>query len=352
MTTADDVRMIENEVQGVAEAIENIAGPKSLVVLAIVSKDALSRVQSKYFAGAVRITTEDDVLDTVTALSRSYPQSRLAVIRSAEFSSSSMKLEVPSNFKSLEIITATGHDLYLTSDSSFCGINLTKWNGRSSSYASYELTLRSNVFLELPDYEFAEKDIRPQFKFEDEGDVANAAAIIKNDMDGGPLMSVSSKQSNILPWLAAGAGATAGAATAVGMVSSFKFSAWGAYVSYGPLTAATGYATGTGSLAIVGGAALGVGVGVAAAVYFIPWRKLATWAVKAWDLFMVFVKSVWSFFKRAWQLFLGFLKGVIKAIKMYAVSAAGILSWGAKSVYSSIFGSSSSGRAVEKPMQF
>ena len=51
MATADDVRIIEKEVQGVAEAIENIAGPKSLVVLAVVSKDALSRVQSKHFAG-------------------------------------------------------------------------------------------------------------------------------------------------------------------------------------------------------------------------------------------------------------------------------------------------------------
>lgn len=205
------------------------------------------------------------------------------------------------------------------------------------------------MYLELPDYEFAEKDVRPHFKFEDEGDVANAAVIIKKDMEDGPPMNVSSKQSNVLPWLAAGAGATAGAATAVGMVSSFKFSAWGAYVSYGPLTAATGYATGTGSLAIVGGA---VGVGVAAAVYFIPWRKLATWAVKAWDLFLVFVKSVWNFFKRAWQLFLGFLKGVIKAIKMFAVTVGGIFSWGAKSVYSSIFGSSSSGQGMEKPMQF
>ncbi|KAH6711139.1 hypothetical protein BKA61DRAFT_613137 [Leptodontidium sp. MPI-SDFR-AT-0119] len=349
MATADDVRIIEKEVQGVAEAIENIAGPKSLVVLAAVSKDALSRVQSKHFAGTVRITTEDNIPDTVTALSRSYPQSRLAVIRSAEFSSSSMKIEVPSVFKSLDIITAAGHDLYLTSDSSFCGISLTKWNSRSSYYASYELTLRSNVYLELPDYEFAEKDVRPHFKFEDEGDVANAAVIIKKDMEDGPPMNVSSKQSNVLPWLAAGAGATAGAATAVGMVSSFKFSAWGAYVSYGPLTAATGYATGTGSLAIVGGA---VGVGVAAAVYFIPWRKLATWAVKAWDLFLVFVKSVWNFFKRAWQLFLGFLKGVIKAIKMFAVTVGGIFSWGAKSVYSSIFGSSSSGQGMEKPMQF
>lgn len=51
MATADDVRIIEKEVQGVAKAIENIAGPKSLVVLAAVSKDALSRVQSKHFAG-------------------------------------------------------------------------------------------------------------------------------------------------------------------------------------------------------------------------------------------------------------------------------------------------------------
>ncbi|KAH7336406.1 hypothetical protein BKA65DRAFT_479313 [Rhexocercosporidium sp. MPI-PUGE-AT-0058] len=347
MATADDVRIIEKEVQGVVEAVGNVAGPKSLVVIAIVSKDALTRVQR-----TVRITTRDNLPDMITAFSRSYPQSRLAIIRSAEFSSSSMKIEIPAVFKSLDIITASGHDLYLTSDSSFCGISLTKWNGRSASHASYELILRTNVYLELPDYEFAEKDVRPHFKFDDEGDVANAAVHIPKDVEDGPPMSVSSKQSDVLPWLAAGAGAAAGAATAVGMVSSFKFSAWGAYVSYGPLTAATGYAAGTGSLAIVGGAALGVGVGVAAAVYFIPWRKLATWAVKAWDLFMVFVKSVWTFFKRAWQLFLGFLRGIIKAIKMFAVGVAGMFSWGVKSVYSSVFGSSSSERGMEKPLQF
>ena len=70
--------------------------------------------------------------------------------------------------------------------------------------------------------------------------------------------------------------------------------------------------------------------------------KLAKWAAKAWDLFFIFVKSVWKFFKIAWNWFVSFLKLLIKAMKDFITHVANAVSWTGRALFSTMFGNSNS----------
>ena len=275
----------------------------------------------------VEVTTKGELQTTVNTLAQASSGKRLCVIIS-DFHTY-LELKVPADFTSLEICSASQNNVHLESTSSYCSIALTAWNQRRI-YGTHELTIRSHVCLEVPDYEFPPADVPPPFAFKEEEDAPAAAASIKATMESGVTMQVSSKQSTVLPWLAGAVGAAASATTAGILVSGFEFGVYGAYVSCGPLTAGAFSVTGAGSLAMAGAATLGVGIGVAAAVYFIPWSKLAKWAAKAWDLFMVFVKSVWSFFKVAWDWFVSFLKILIRAMKDFMAHVSNAVSWGGR----------------------
>ena len=285
--------------------------------------------------GNVNVTTEIKLAEATSTLAHGAANKRLAIIVSN--ANSALQLEIPPLFTSLEIRATKHHEIYLSPKSSYCGISLTAWN-RRTTHCTHELILHGHVYLEVPGYDPAENETPPPFSFQDEEDIPTAASAIREVVEKDTAMPVTPRQSSVLPWLAGGAGAVTSAATAIGMVSHFKFSAWGAYVSYGPLTAAAGNVAASGSLAMAGMASLGIGVGVAAAVYFIPWKKLAGWAVKAWDLFLVFVKSVWKFFKVAWDKFISFLKMLMKAVKAFVVAVTRVVKWGVSSVFGSTIG--------------
>ena len=53
-------------------------------------------------------------------------------------------------------------------------------------------------------------------------------------------------------------------------------------------------------------------VPVAAAVYFIPWRKLAQWLLTQWETFLSFLKNVWKCIKDRFDDFMGFVLMIIK----------------------------------------
>ena len=285
------------------------------------------RVKAKSSTGVVEVTTKEGLQTTVDTLAQASSGKRLCVIISN--SHIDLELKVPADFTSLEICSASRNNVNLKPISSYCSIPLTAWNQRRT-YATHELTIRSHVYLEVPDYEFPSADVPPPFAFQEEEDAPAAAASIKATMEPGATMLVSSKQSAVLPWLAAGAGVAASGATAGILVSSFEFGAYGAYVSCVPLTAGAFSVAGVGSRAAAGAATLGAGIGVAAAVYFIPWSKLVKWAANAWDLFMVFIKSVWSFFKKAWNWFVSFLKVLIRAQKDFMTHFSNAFSWGSR----------------------
>ena len=54
-------------------------------------------------------------------------------------------------------------------------------------------------------------------------------------------------------------------------------------------------------------AAGGTGLVVAAAVYFIPWRKLARYMTNCWNHFLSLLASLWEFFRERWAMFLEFI---------------------------------------------
>lgn len=255
---------------------------------------------------------------------------------------------MPAGFVSLEIISGLQKNVHLAAESSYCSIPLALWNNRTSYY-THELNTRAHICLEVPDYDFPSEDTPPPFQFANEDDAPDAAEKIKVEMESGATTQVSSRQSRVLPWVAAAAGAGASLTTAAVLVTKFNFGVWGAYVTCGPLMAAAGTAFGSGSLAMTAAATAGVGiasvaagVGVAAAVYFIPWQKLVGWASKAWDLFMIFVKSVWQFFKTAWKWFVSFLKMLLKAFQKFLTHVKNAALLTGKLLFGGVFGSSDS----------
>ncbi|KAH8748719.1 hypothetical protein F5882DRAFT_386908 [Hyaloscypha sp. PMI_1271] len=350
MVSPEDSEHHEDEIRDVIAAIDNHAGPQSLIVLAVVSKEVILQVKSRCSNASanIEITTEENLQTAISSLATKFSGKRLALIISK--SHCFVTLRVSADFTSLDVISASQNKIHLESESTYCSVPLTAWS-RRVSYRDHELIVRPHVYLEVADYEFPSTDIPPPFKLADEEDAPTAAKNNKTMMEYSTTMQISSKQSNVLPWLAGAVGVGASVATGVSIVSNFEFGIWGAYVSCGPLVAAAGNAVGTGSLVMAGAATLGIGAAAAAAVYFIPWRKLAKWAAKAWDLFFIFVKSVWKFFKIAWNWFVSFLKLLIKAMKDFITHVANAVSWTGRALFSTMFGNSNSaGKGAFKSM--
>jgi hypothetical protein len=137
---------------------------------------------------------------------------------------------------------------------------------------------------------------------------------MENQTDG------KSSDIHVLAWLAGGTGIAASALTAGTLaVSCFSFGLQGAYITCQTasfaISAGAISAPGSGTLAAVGLASVGVGAAAAAAVYFMPWATLAKWICEAWDYFISLLKAVWRFFVGAFKLLVRFIRCIIIAIR-------------------------------------
>ncbi|KAJ4305591.1 hypothetical protein N0V90_001122 [Kalmusia sp. IMI 367209] len=249
----------------------------------------------------------------------------------------SIDVQVPNTFTSLEIIAAANANIHISSTSTYCNVSFTQWNKRNFN-KEHILTLRPRIYIEVPDYEFPAEEVAPPFDYTDDDEAELVATNMKDQVESTPTLQVAPRHSNALPWLMGAAGAGASIGTAAYLVTNFEFGIAGAYVSCGPVTAAIGGATGTMSLAAAGGLTLGAGVAAVAAVYFIPWSKLAKWAAKAWDLFLIFLKSIWECVKWVWGLFVRFVKVLIKAMRDVVTHLTNAMRWMGSMMYASTFG--------------
>ena len=180
----------------------------------------------------------------------------------------------------------------------------------------------------------------PPFEFKLREHVDRATDYISEKMTSKQPLSVSEKSSGVLPWVAGLMGAVTGAGTAGALlVSKVQLGMHGAYVTCGSFSTGYGSASMSGALAAAGGATLSgiaVGVGVSAAVYFIPWAKLASWMMEAFDHFLVFLKSIWNQIKDSLSMLKDILSRILTLLQSPFQSAYGAASWSVQSAASAL----------------
>lgn len=285
------------------------------------------------------VTTRESVQSRINAMAGSTTSRRLMVVFSSETSSAS--LEIPSYFTSCEIVSAARHDLHMSAESSYCGIPLASWNSPGSRNSDYELTLRSGVCVTIPNFDAQIRNSSPPFEFSNDSHVELVANNISETMRSDRPLRVSRESSKVLPWVAGLLGATAGVSTSVLMISSFKFGAWGAYVTCGSFSVAAGHVSASAVVAATAGAAVSgiiVGAAVAATVYFIPWSTLAHWMMHAWDHFLVFLKSIRSSIEVVFEMLKKFLWCILQVVLGLASAIVNTGIYVAKTALSTFFG--------------
>lgn len=260
------------------------------------------------------MTSRQNISALVDNLAVRFPGRRLCIIGGSTYEI--LTIQVPEVFVSLEIATARSDWLHLSADSTYCSIPLHKYAARSS-HQKRELILRNHIATELPDCSYVEGNSSPPpFNFSTDQDVETAAKHIRNVMENGSLLEIDPRSSEVLPWLAAVAGVATSLTTAACMCAKVEVGARGCYITYAGLKAgvASTWATGSVTAATVG-VSLGTGFTLAAVVYFVPWAKLARWAVNEWDHFMIFLKSVWNVLRKAFKKLVTIIRKIFTLLR-------------------------------------
>jgi len=222
--------------------------------------------------------------------------------------------------------STAGKELVLEEGSKYCNVPLAQWNCRST-FPDHELLTGPGVAIELPDDHMLSGEPQPlPFAFEKPEDVDSAAQFIEKKVVSEQGAPPSQSARDTLPWIALATGSLSGIASAGAvLVSSIKVTASGLFISAGPYAASFNTITASASVAVVGGAigtGTATGVAVAAVIYFIPWAKLGSWLVDAFDRFVEFLKSIWNKIVEK----LGFLKTILSAIlKVIKAAGSGIM---------------------------
>jgi hypothetical protein len=235
-------------------------------------------------------------------------------------------------------------ELVLEEDSTYCNIPLAKWNERTQ-YITHELVTGIGVAIDFPDHAMFEGPREPPpFKLEKDADVDGAVQFIEKNISTSVGPSTTAYSSTALPWIAGIAGAAGGLGTAGAIfVSSIKVGIKGIFVSttpFGPVGIGSATVTGVmGASASMTVAGLTVGAGVAAAVYFIPWRKLASWFIDAFSHFMDFLKSIWQKIQNAPTVLKKILLSILDLLKTLGSGATGLAARGVSSAVRMFSGS-------------
>lgn len=257
-----------------------------------------SLIASKIIAesNSARYQTRIDALRTSGAKS-------LFVIFSTSFNG---RISIPSEFTSCEIVCCNGAEAHFDDGSTYCGIRLGLWNTRRT-YTSPNLLPHLFVYFEMVEPDVPESPPPYQFtRNTRESESQRAAQSINSVL----AKSAHDLDTNFLAWLAGIAGvATTGA---VLIITNLNITAKGIYLSCQTATCnvtAIPFTVSASASAAVG--SLGVGVAVAAAVYFIPWGKLATLMKKAWIHFVKLIGILWKFLGDAVDLLKRFIHTIV-----------------------------------------
>jgi hypothetical protein len=310
-----------------------------------------------FLPGEVFVETEHSFASRIRTLASNITiRNRLCIIVSPKIPT--VNLNVPSQFRRLEIAASAQEpsllglvgaqstkQLILEEGSKYCNIPFADWNARST-FLEYELLTGPGVAIDLPDQSMLSGDLQPPpFQLTHEEDVSDAAQVIEQQViKGDPAQAPSQGASEALPWISGLTGAISGmGATGAFLVSSVKVSAYGLFVSAGPYSAGFNSVTASASLAVAGGAVgtgLAVGAAVTAAVYFIPWAKLASWLFDAFDRFVEFLKSIWNKVMQKMDFLKTILNAILRVVKAIGRGVMGIARSGASALSDLLKGTS------------
>ena len=224
---------------------------------------------------------------------------RLIILFATSFSGT---LAIPNVFQRCEMYSCNGAQVHLL-ESTYCDATLDIFHTRSEVYACHTLIM-ARVSIEVSEYSGPKS--YPPF------DLQNLRVPeIKSEISNHIMPDeTNDKRHDVLPWLA---GFAAGASTAAYIIWSVEFAVEGVYIVCQVGSCAI---SGT-ALAVVGISSLAVGLGTAAIVYYIPWRKLAQWFSKAWSYFIRFLVRIWDFVKHRLATFLERVFAVITDLYVF-----------------------------------
>jgi hypothetical protein len=222
------------------------------------------------------------------------------------FTSFESPLTISAVFSTCELVSVNQQRIYLHVHCTYCGIPFETWNTRRT-HSRHELILRAGVAFELVDHFDSESSL-PPFPFSHDSD--EAAEQMRSTVN-----SELTATKHPFPWLAATAELCAAGLTA----AKFQFGAQGVYIACHITTNVGSLQFAAGMFCVYGASTVliagGVGIAVAAAVYFIPWAKVARWITYAWKRFVAFLKSVWHLFEGLWHMFVRFMARLLKVLE-------------------------------------
>lgn len=286
-------------------------------------------------ASRIRVySKEDNIQRALDDLERS-GASRLFILFATPFT---LPLSVSEAFESCELISIDRQHVRMDVDSTYCGYRMGEWSPRRRTHHEHELINRTGVVFELPlpQVETSEPTIRIS------DDPETIAMGVRNALNTNST-SIPPSNNPFLAFLAGGFGSLAAAGV---LISDISFDRHGTYFSaqFTSMLGLTYYNHSTSFSSQIFTAAQsissstlfaagGTGVVVAASVYFIPWRKLARYMVKAWNHFLSLLASVWEFFKDRWVMFVEFIGCILANTESWSEqigSAVAISSVGAR----------------------
>ena len=274
-------------------------------------------------------------------LAQDPPRQRLSFIISPKIPS--VSLQVPSQFLKLSIyacekkrsytqlgVNRTIKEVILEDDSTYCEVPLARWNLRTE-FLTHELSTGPGVAMDLPDDDILSGETEPSpFDVEQNNAADTISRQIETTMNQ-TATNLHQSEISSFPWAAALAGTLSGAGTAAAyLVSHVQIGFQGIFIQAGPFINA-GMRTVTLSSAFSLGAgatmtSFAVGAGVAAAVYFIPWRKLASWFVDKFSQFLNFLKTIWGKIKEGFKFLKSLITSIIRFLKSPAAFARSLFS--------------------------